>query len=143
MRILDINNNEIVNPTPDMGNLIEEQILIASHPEQDFIKEEGHYEVIREYPNGGRDVKWIVDVPGQKACEAWDEYETILRLVPFSEVELANQRISSLKAYLEASDYNILKIIEGAATLEEKADIIAQRAEWRKEINELEEFINN
>ena len=42
----------------------------------------------------------------------------------------------------EITDYNILKIVEGAATIEEKADIIAQRAEWRKEINELEEFIN-
>ena len=33
--------------------------------------------------------------------------------------------------------------MEGAATLSEKADIIAQRAEWRREINELEEKIKN
>ena len=143
MRILDINNNEIVNPSLEEGNLVKEEILVASHPAQEYIEEQGHYEVIKEYPNGGRDVKWIVDVPGQKACEAWDEYETILRFIPFNEKELAEQRISFLKSYLEESDYNILKIVEGAATLEEKADVIAQRAEWRKEINELEEFIAN
>lgn len=138
MRILDVNNNEVVNPSLETGKLIEEKILVASHPAQEYIKEQGHYEVIKEYPNGGRDVKWVVDVPGQKACEAWDEYETILRFTPFTEKELAEQRISFLKSYLEETDYNILKIVEGAATIEEKADIIAQRAEWRKEINELE-----
>lgn len=26
-------------------------------------EEQGHYEVIEEYPNGGQDVEWVVDVP--------------------------------------------------------------------------------
>lgn len=53
------------------------------------------------------------------------------------------KKIAQLKQNLLDTDYNILKIMEGAATLSEKADIIAQRAEWRREINELEEKIKN
>lgn len=49
------------------------------------------------------------------------------------------QRIQELKQKLDDTDYNILKIVEGAATLIEMEDVISQRAAWRKEINELEE----
>jgi hypothetical protein len=48
------------------------------------------------------------------------------------------QRIYELKQLLAATDYNILKIVEGAATLDDMSEIIAQRSKWRAEINELE-----
>lgn len=48
------------------------------------------------------------------------------------------QRIFELKQLLSATDYNIIKIVEGAATIEEMTDIIEQRSKWRKEINEIE-----
>ena len=48
------------------------------------------------------------------------------------------QRIFELKQNLAATDYNILKIVEGAATIDDMADVISQRSKWRKEINELE-----
>lgn len=48
------------------------------------------------------------------------------------------QRIFELKQNLAATDYNIIKIVEGAATIDEMADIIDQRSKWRKEINEIE-----
>ena len=47
-------------------------------------------------------------------------------------------RIVELKQKLFDTDYNILKIVEGAATIDEMSDIIAERSKWRKEINELE-----
>lgn len=52
-------------------------------------------------------------------------------------------RICELKKLLEDTDYVVIKIAEGSATLEEYADIIAQRQEWRREINELEQEVNN
>ena len=56
--------------------------------------------------------------------------------------ELANlavtREIGELKAALAATDYIAIKIAEGAATHEEYADKIAQRAAWRARINELE-----
>ena len=56
--------------------------------------------------------------------------------VPIRDANL--QRMHELKQNLADTDYNILKIVEGAATLAEMADIISQRSKWRKEINELE-----
>lgn len=50
----------------------------------------------------------------------------------------ALREIEELKAELAATDYIAAKIAEGAATHEEYADKIAQRAAWRARINELE-----
>ena len=52
--------------------------------------------------------------------------------------EIKQQKINELKAKLQATDYVVIKIAEGAATPEEYADVIAQRQAWRAEINELE-----
>ena len=52
--------------------------------------------------------------------------------------ERVQEKIVELKQKLSDTDYNIIKVMEGAATLTEMADIIAKRALWRKEINELE-----
>lgn len=46
--------------------------------------------------------------------------------------------IMSLKAQLAATDYIAAKLAEGAATADEYADELAQRAAWRDRINELE-----
>ena len=54
----------------------------------------------------------------------------------------AAQEISELKAKLAATDYIAAKIAEGAATKEEYAEKLAERAEWRTKINELEAIIN-
>lgn len=48
------------------------------------------------------------------------------------------QEIAELKAKLAATDYIAAKIAEGAATREEYAEELAERAAWRARINELE-----
>ena len=83
MKILDIMNNEIFEYDKNTHYLVEETIVSAHYDEVPFVKEEGHYETIAEYPNGGKDVKWVIDVPGQEYQAAYDEYETILRLTEF------------------------------------------------------------
>ena len=50
----------------------------------------------------------------------------------------AAQEIAELKAKLAATDYISAKIAEGAATREEYAEELAERAAWRARINELE-----
>ena len=72
---------------------------------------------------------------------AWadEDYETIQRYVEVPEEQRRSERIDKLKALLQDSDYAVIKIAEGAATIEEYADVIANRKEWRAEINELEE----
>ena len=46
--------------------------------------------------------------------------------------------IADLKHKLATTDYIAAKIAEGAATREEYAEQIEQRASWREKINELE-----
>ena len=49
------------------------------------------------------------------------------------------ERIAELKQLLTDTDYIVIKLAEDAASRGEYAEELAQRAEWRKEINELEE----
>ena len=53
----------------------------------------------------------------------------------------AIKEISVLKEKLAATDYISAKLAEGAATREEYADKLSERAAWRTRINELENMI--
>ena len=55
----------------------------------------------------------------------------------------ATEEIMILKANLERTDYIAAKIAEGAATREEYSEQLAQRADWRTRINELENIQTN
>ncbi len=50
---------------------------------------------------------------------------------------LGRLEVAALKSKLAATDYIAAKIAEGAATREDYADEISQRAAWRERINEL------
>lgn len=140
MRILDELNNELTEREVDFskGYLQEEQLFIRRHEAVEAIEEKGHYETVMEYPNGGKDVEWVVDIPAVEAKEAYDEFETIQRFIAFTEAQLNAMRISELKQKLNKTDYCIVKIAEGSATFEEYAETIENRKKWRKEINDIE-----
>lgn len=91
MRILDMNGIELDSPDLSRGYLTEEEILIAHHDAVEAVQEQWHYEITAVYHNGGKDVAKVVDVPGVAAKDAWDEYETIQRYIPYTEEELAAQ----------------------------------------------------
>lgn len=116
MRIFDVNNNEIQSPDLALGYLLEEKIFISHHSAVEAVPEQWHYETIAEYPNGGKDVKKVVDVPGVEAKEGWDEYETIQRYMLYTEEELKeieNQKnkptIEERIAELEAQNEMLLQ----------------------------------
>lgn len=100
MRILGNNNQEIVSPDLSLGKLVKEELLIAHHDAIAAVEERWHYETIAEYPNGGKDVQKVIDVPGVEGRDAWDEYEEVLRYVPFTEQELTMQKIAEMTAEL-------------------------------------------
>ena len=52
------------------------------------VKEKYHYETIAEYPNGGKDVKKVVDVEAVEAKEAWDEEIPIQKYILYTAEEL-------------------------------------------------------
>lgn len=138
MKIIDEKGVELISYDSSKGYLKEAKRFVQHHEAVEAVEEQGHYEVTAEYENGGKDVAWVVDKPGVEAREAYDEYEAVLQFVPFTEAELALRRIEELKQKLQSTDYNILKIVEGALSLADCADVIKQRAAWRREINELE-----
>lgn len=91
MRILDANGNEVLNPDYSLGYVAEEKLFITHHDAVEAVEEAGHYEVIAEYPNGGKDVEWVVDVEAVESADEWDEYETILRYTEYTAEELADK----------------------------------------------------
>lgn len=101
MRILDINDVEMKSPDLKFGYLKDDKIFVAHHEEICAIEERGHYEVIAEYPNGGKDVAWIIDVEGVDGKEAWDEYEHIQRYIKYTDEELTAIEYERNKPSLE------------------------------------------
>lgn len=70
------------------GHLKLDKLFIRHHEAVEEIKEQWHYETIAEYPNGGRDVSKVIDVPYQAPQEAFDEYEDIYVYIPYTYEEL-------------------------------------------------------
>ena len=70
------------------GHLKLDKLFIRHHEAAEEIKEQWHYETIAEYPNGGKDVEKIIDVPYQAPQEAFDEYEDIYVYIPYTDEEL-------------------------------------------------------
>lgn len=102
MRILDENNVEITSPDLSLGHLVEEEVFVAHHPAVEEVREQWHYETVNDYLNGGKDVVKVIDVPGVEAKDAWDEYETIKRYVPYTEEELSALEEARNKPTLES-----------------------------------------
>lgn len=68
---------------------------------------------------------------------------TIVDRYTEDELELIakTNRIAELKAKLEETDYMAIKVLDGELTEEDYAPIKEQRASWRKEIRECEEYV--
>lgn len=124
------------------GELVKDKI-ITHHEEVIGQEEEGHYETIAEYPNGGKDVEYVIDKPYIEHQDAYDEEEEIGVYIPFSEEKLeriANeQEMARLKMEIASTDYEALKYAEGWFTEEEYAPIKQHREELREKIRQLEE----
>ena len=61
-----------------------------------------HYETVEEYPNVGKDVQRVVDVPGVPAQAAWTEQMPVQRYIRYTAEELAAQEEARKKQ--EAKD---------------------------------------
>lgn len=89
MDMYDEQGNPVTDFDPAKGRL-EMQKRIHHYEAVEAVEEQGHWETVAEYPEtGGKDVQWVVDVPGVEAREAWDEEETYWLYIPYTEEELA------------------------------------------------------
>ena len=105
----------------------------------------------------GKDTKPYIEITEQERKQPLpDKYSyyavvdgkfTIKRRTPTveeikaDEAATINKEISELKKKLFDTDYKAIKYSEGWLTDEEYAEVKAQREEWRKRINELEETL--
>ena len=63
-------------------------IRTVHHDAVAAVQEVWHYETVREYPNGGKDVRKVIDTPGVEAAEAYDEDVPYQVYIPYTQEEL-------------------------------------------------------
>lgn len=129
MRILDGNNNVLGADTvdPEAGRLVPDTIIVE-HPAVEAVAEQGYYVTVAEYPNGGKDVEWVVDVAGVTGREAWTETEEVMRYTPFTAAELATRQIQTATERLRGSDAEVLDALEGLFGCTSLTDFLAALA---------------
>jgi hypothetical protein len=143
MLIYDQTKTRIIeNPDLEKGRLVEDFIITKYHNYSPAVKEQGHYELDKEYRNGGKEWKWVIDVPASPEKEAYNETENILVYIEYSDLELAQNKINKLKRKLNETDYKAIKYAEGAISEQEYSPIKMQRQNWRNEINGLMDKYN-
>ncbi len=113
MKIIDQQGNVLENPDLSLGRLKPDRLFIAHHPAEPEVQEQSHTEVTKTYPNGGKDLRRIIDTAYSPAKEAWDEYEDVMRYILYtpqeleemskpSEMELLKQENKRLKSQIDA-----------------------------------------
>lgn len=83
----EINENEVDYLTE---RLVQDKIFVKHHDAILEIPKKSHYETIKEYSNGGKDVVEVVDIEYVAPKDAYDEYEDILRVEKLSREEILN-----------------------------------------------------
>ena len=87
MEIYNGNMERIENPDMSLGYLTPGK-RTEHHAAVQSVAEQWHYETVAEYPNGGKDIRRVIDVPGVAAQDAWDEDIPIQIYVPYTQEEL-------------------------------------------------------
>ena len=143
MIIYSQNKTKILDPAYldlDKGYLVD-KVEIIHHEEKPYLEEVGHYELVKEYPNGGKEIRWVVDIEGQEHEAAWDEHVKYQIYIPYSTTYIFNRsikrKIEQEKNKLAATDYKVIKYIEGFYTEEEFEKIKQERQQYRDNISEL------
>lgn len=146
MRVFDETKTNVLTEYDLNKGYLESDVIETDIPEQEAVEEVSHYETIREYPNGGKDVEKVIDVEGKPHIPAHTDTEDIHIYIPYTEDELEKisirREIGELKSNLSATDYQAIKYAEGFISAEDYAPMRTQRQEWRDRINELENLLS-
>lgn len=103
MKIIDENGTALENPDLTLGWLRDETEAMK-HPAQEGVPELSHYETVAEYPNGGKDVRKIIDREGIPARDAWTEQVPIQRYIRYTAEELAARKKAEQAAQLPTTE---------------------------------------
>lgn len=97
MKIIDETGAVVENPDLTLGYLTDDTEEVT-HPAVEGVEEQWHWETVTEYPNGGKDVQRVMDVPGVPAQEEWVEKVPIQKYIRYTAEELAAQEEARKKA---------------------------------------------
>ena len=100
MEIYNGNMERIENPDLSLGYLTPGK-RTEHHAAVQGVAEQWHYETVAEYPNGGKDIRRVIDVPGVEARDAWDEEIAIQIYTPYTAEELAQMEADRNKPTTE------------------------------------------
>ena len=100
MEIYNERMERIENPDLSLGTLNPGKRTVH-HAAVAGVAEVWHYETVAEYPNGGRDIRKVIDVPGVAARGAWDEEIAIQIYTPYTAEELARMEAERNKPTTE------------------------------------------
>lgn len=103
MKIIDENGAALESPDLTLGWLRDETEAVE-HPAQEGVPELSHYETVAEYPNGGKDVRKIIDREGIPARDAWTEQVPIQRYIRYTAEELAARKKAEQAAQLPTTE---------------------------------------
>ena len=126
MKILDETGAVVENPDLTLGYLTTSTEEVA-HPAVEGVEEQWHWETVTEYPNGGRDVRKVIDVPGVPAQAAWTEQVPIQKYIRYTAEELAAQEEARKKAEAwEKLPDTVAALQEYSKTLKEENKMLKQ-----------------
>ena len=126
MKILDETGAVVENPDLTLGYLTASTEEIT-HPAVEGVEEQWHWETVTEYPNGGKDVQKVIDVPGVPAQAAWTEQVPIQKYIRYTAEELAAQEEARKKAKaMEKLPETVAALQEDNKTLKEENTMIKQ-----------------
>ena len=103
MEVYNKYKTEIISEYDLSKGRLEHETRTIYHEAVAELVEQFHYEVVKEYENGGKDVEKVVDVEGKPGHDAYEETEDILVYIPYTETEL--QRIEDEKTYSELNTW--------------------------------------
>ena len=107
----------------------------------DFIDDDDKQEKMQAYEAAIAEYKQVADWCNsgrEYHIEDCGEYYATAKNPEPTEEEIKQREIAKLKQFLADTDYVVIKIAEGSATVEEYAEIIEQRRQARARINDLE-----
>ena len=141
MKIIDDKTGlEIQNPDLTQGRLRSETEAVE-HPAQEGVPELSHYETVAEYPNGGRDVRKVIDREGVPARDAWTEQVPIKRYILYTAEELAAQEEERKKQAERKALPETVKALQAALqaaqTAQSDTDAMVVDHEYRMALLEL------
>ena len=137
MKVYNKDKTQILETYDLTKGYLKEDVITIHFEEVKAVREQGHYETISEYANGGKDIKWVVDVKGVKYQPSRDEEQMIQVYIPYTSLELEERRKDKLrqkrKPLLDAFDIWEKAVLRGREI--DSTDIM----KWYQSILDLDE----